>query len=130
MDFPIQEGVQQKVKRMIKGLEHPPYKERIRMMGLFSLFHEKAHRTLIHVYKYPNKECKEDGARLFSVVTKDRTGGNGHKLEKHLIPSVHKKQLGHCEGNQALERDAQEGGGDSTCGLLKTQRDTILGHLL
>ncbi|KAK4829092.1 hypothetical protein QYF61_002043 [Mycteria americana] len=42
---------------------------------------EKAHGDLSDAYKYLKGGCKEDGARLFSLVPSRRTRGNGHKLK-------------------------------------------------
>ena len=34
------------------------------------------------MYKYLNGGCEEDGTRLFSLVSSDRTKDYGHKLER------------------------------------------------
>ncbi|GAB0207908.1 mitochondrial enolase superfamily member 1 [Grus japonensis] len=111
-DKELLERVQWTAAKMIRGLEHLSYEERLRELGLFSLEKRRLKGDLINAYKYLKGMGQEDEARLFSVESQQQD--KGHNLE-HKKFHLEEKLL-HFEGDRALEQVAQRGCGVSFSG--------------
>ncbi|KAK4813824.1 hypothetical protein QYF61_001828 [Mycteria americana] len=81
-DMDLLEQVHRRAMKMIQGLEHLSYEDRLRELGLFSLEKRRLQGDLRAAFQYLKGAYRKDGDRLFSKACCDRTRSNGFKLRE------------------------------------------------
>ncbi|KFV89936.1 hypothetical protein N327_05121, partial [Fulmarus glacialis] len=91
-DIDLLERVQRRAMKMIRGMEHLSYEERLRELGLFSLEKRRLRRNFIVAFQYLNGAYKTAGEGPFTRACSDRTRGNGFKpKESRFVLDIGKK---------------------------------------
>jgi len=81
-DMDMLECIQQRATKMIQGMKHLFYEDRLRGLGLFSLEKRRLRGDLVEAFQYLKGSYRKEGDRLFSRVCGDRTRGSGFKLKE------------------------------------------------
>ncbi|KAK4827216.1 hypothetical protein QYF61_015244 [Mycteria americana] len=98
--------IQRGATKMIRGMEHLSYEERLRELGLFSLEKRRLQGDLIVAFQCIKEAYKKDRERLFTKACSDRTRSNSFKLkESRFRLDIRKKN--YDEGRKTLEQVAQ-----------------------
>jgi len=129
-DEELLERVQWRATSMVRGLEHLPYEERLRELGLFSLKKRRLRGDLRYAYKYLKGGCQEDGPKLFSVMPGDRTWGNGHKLKHKKFCLNMRKNFFPLRATEPWNRLPREVVGSPSLEIFNTCPDKVLCSLL
>jgi len=67
---------------MIRGLEHLPFEDRLRELGLFSLEKRRLWGNLFVPFQYFQGACRKNEAGLFISESSDRMRDNSFKLKE------------------------------------------------
>ncbi|KFQ45198.1 hypothetical protein N333_08595, partial [Nestor notabilis] len=81
-DMELLEQAQRRDTRMIRGMEHLLYEDRLRKLGLFSLEKRRLRGDLIAAFQYLKGAYKDAGEGLFIRDSSGRTRGNGFRLKQ------------------------------------------------
>ena len=129
-DEELVERVQRRVMRMVRGLEHLSYEERLKELGLFSLKKRRLRRDLLNAFKNLQGGGQEDGARIFSVVPSNKTRGNGHKLKRRKFRLNVRKNIFLLTVTEHWNRLPREVVESPSLEIFKTRLDNVLCSLL
>jgi len=123
-DMELLEWVQRRATKIIGGMEHLSYEERLRELGLFSLEQRK-----LLAYQYLKGDYKKHGDRLFSRACCDRSRGKGFKLKEGRQTGF-KEEMFYSEGCEALEQVSREVVDAPSLAVLKARLNGALSNLV
>ena len=87
------EWFQRRAMKMIRGLEHLPYENRLRELGIFSLKKRRLQGDLIVAFQYLNGTYRKAREGPFVRACSDRTKGKDFTLEEGRFTIDMRKKL-------------------------------------
>ncbi|KAK4822673.1 hypothetical protein QYF61_019040 [Mycteria americana] len=129
-DMDLLERVQRKATKMIRGLEHLSYEDRLRELGLFSLEKRRLWGDLIAAFYCLKGAYKKAGEGLFTRTCSDRTRGNGFKLKEGRIRLTLRKKFFTMRVVRHWNRLAREAVDVPSLEVFKARLDGALSNLV
>ena len=109
-DIDLLQRIQRRATKMIQGMEHLPYVERLRELQLFSLEKRRLQGGLRAAFQYLKEGNKKGGGRLFCRIFCNRACGNSFKLKEGRFRLDIRKNFFYNKVDEMLEQIAQSGG--------------------
>jgi len=78
----ILDRIQSRASKIVRGLDHLSYEERLTELGLFSLEKSRLQGDLVAAFQYLKGAYRKAGEGLFTRAYSDRAMGNGFKLKE------------------------------------------------
>ena len=81
-DIYVLEKVQKRATKMVRGLGHLPYEQRLKSLDFYTLFRRRQRGDLIEVFKILNGYYEIDPTKFFTLTDVSNTRGHHMKLLK------------------------------------------------
>jgi len=118
--------VQRRAMKMMRGLEHLSYEERLWELGLFSLKKRRLRGDLLNASEYLKAGYQDCEARLCSVVPSNRTRGNEQKLRHRKFHLNARKNLFTARLTEPWHRLPRGAVDSASLEIFKTRLDKVL----
>ena len=111
-------------------MEHLPYEDSLRKLGLFSLEKRRLQGDLIAAFQYLKGSFRKEGDRLCTRVCGEKRRGNGFKLKEGRSRLDIKKSLLHLRVARHKKRLPRDGVHALFLEIFMARLDQALGNLI
>ncbi|GAB0203097.1 hypothetical protein GRJ2_002775300 [Grus japonensis] len=129
-DMELLEQVQRRTTKMIRGLEHLSYEDRLRQLGLFSLKKKRLWGNLRAAFQYLKGASRKAGEGLFIRECSGRTRGNGFKRKEGSFTLDMRKKFFPVRAVRHWNRLPREAVDVPSLEMFKARLDGALGNVV